>query len=283
LSNNPPACPGTCHVYFIDAPGTVVELAPTHVVQYVVLPVIALAETFANLYEMKWKNIITRHDNLALARAIAFRNQLDATTMDARLLPAGLTWDGTNFAVPIANSDTSLFIAKMKAAMEASYLNYHGQYDVITDLQTSVSFENYMNQGTGNYSNTQWQFSDVNFHKTQQSISTAFGRGAVLAMPKGSLAGLLWNEKLNREGLHQDPGGSIGELGTLTDPFGLGITADVSTYMQRADTSANIYGGSPQDFVQQLELTVTIGYATDPSSTTNDSPIIMFGQNAGII
>lgn len=240
------------------------------------------ATMFANLYENKCKAIVDRHENIALARAIAFRNQLDETTMNARLAAAGLTWDGTNFGIPISSDDTPLFIAKSKSAMEAMFLNYAEGYDVITDLQSSVSFENYMNQGTGNFSNTSWQFSDCNFYKTQQVINSAFGKGSTLFMPRGAFGAFYWNEQLNLQGLTEDRGGSIGTFGTQADPFGIGITFDLSTYMQRADTSSNATGGSTEDVVMQVEITATIGYVTDPSSTENDSPIILIGQNSTI-
>jgi hypothetical protein len=240
------------------------------------------ATMFANLYEQKWKNIIDRHENIALARAVAFRNQLDAATMDARLAPAGLLWDETNYGIEISSDDTSLRIAKSKAAMESLFLTYADGYDVITDLQSGVSFENYMNQGSGNFSNTQWQFSDCNFYKTQQTISSAYGKGSTLFMPRGTFGAFVWNEQLNKQGLYDDMGGSIGTLGTQNDPFGMGITADVSTYFQRASTVADTTGGSPQDFVLQMELTATIGYVSDPSSVANDSPIILIGQGSTI-
>jgi hypothetical protein len=285
---------GTATVKAYNHTGTYGDTGKVNVTYYQIVETIGMplklgannllsnATLFANLYEQKWKNIIDRHEDIALARAVAFRNQLDATTMDARLAAAGLTWDDTNKGIAISSDDTNLFIAKSKSAMESMFLSYADGYDVITDLQSSVTFENYMNQGSGNFSNTQWQFSDCNFYKTQKQISTAYGKGSTLFMPRGAFGAFTWNEQLNRQGLNDDMGGSIGTLGTQTDPFGLGITADVSTYFQRASTVADTTGGSPQDFILQMEMTVTIGYVTDPSSTTDDSPIILIGQNAAI-
>lgn len=238
------------------------------------------SQIFANLYAMKWKSLRTRQDTAALAAAIAAKNQLSAATMDARLASAGLTWNETNDAIEIADTDKALFIAKMKSAMASLQLNYMAdEYDVICDLQTSVTFENYMNQGTGNFSNTSWQFGGCNFAKTQMVIDSNYAKGSTLWMPKGSMYGLNWNEQANKVGLDGDMrGASIGDIGTVADPFGSGAVADVSFYTQRADTSADTTGGSPQDFVLQMELTLTIGYVFPPLSLANDSVIIEAGQ-----
>lgn len=238
------------------------------------------SQIFANLYEMKWKNLRTRQDQAALAAALAAKNQLSDTVMDARLASSGLTWNNTNKAIDIAATDKALFIAQMKSAMSSLLLNYSAdEYDVICDLQTSVTFENYMNQGTGNFSNTSWQFGGCNFARTQMVIDSNYAKGATLWMPKGSMYGLNWNEQANKIGLDGDMrGASIGDIGTVADPFGSGAVADVSFYTQRADTSSDTTGGSPQDFVLQMELTLTIGYVWPPLSLANDSVIIEAGQ-----
>ena len=240
------------------------------------------SQIFANLYEQKWKNLRTRQDVAALAALVAGKNQLSAAVMDARLASSGLLWNETTDAIEIAATDKPLFIAKMKSAMASLLLNYNAdEYDVICDLQTATTFENYMNQGTGNFSNTSWQFAGCNFARTQMQIDSDYAAGAALWMPKNSMYGLNWNEQANKLGLDADMrGASIGDLGTVADPFGSGAVADVSFYTQRADTSADATGGSTQDFVLQMELTLTIGYVFPPLSLANDSVIIQAGQLA---
>jgi hypothetical protein len=112
-------------------------------------------------------------------------------------------------------------------------------------------------------------------------VDSDYAAGATLWMPKNSMYGLNWNEQANKMGLDADMrGASIGDLGTVADPFGSGAVADVSFYTQRADTSADTTNGSPQDFVLQMELTLTIGYVFPPLSLANDSVIIQAGQLA---
>lgn len=244
--------------------------------------IIKYTEMFANQYEMAWKNLKTRQDVLALAYLYSVRNQLDATTMGTRLATAGLGsyWDAVNYALALPAADQPLFIAQVKAAMAASY--YTGEYDIVADVQKSLQIENYMNQGAGNFSNTSWQFAGCNFARTQQNIDSAFTAGVVLAMPKGAFAGLCWNEGINVKGDFGGEGSSIGILTTAPDPFGGQAIADVSMYTQRADTSADTTGGSPEDIVDQWEITLTMGYVAPPLSLTGDSSVMEISQLAGI-
>lgn len=238
------------------------------------------SKIFANLYEQKWKNLENRQDIAALAALIAGKNQLTAATMDGRLASAGITWDDTTKSIQIAASDNSFFIAKGKSAMVAMLLNYMGdEYDVICDPQMMMQFDKFMNQGSGNETNTSYQFMGCNFIQTQRVIDSAFPKGATLWMPKNSIYGLNWNEAANKVGLDGDMrGASIGDIGTAKSPLGSGAVADVSFYTQRADTSADTTGGSPQDFVLQMELSLTVGYVLPPLSTSNDSVVIEIGQ-----
>ena len=245
--------------------------------------IIKYTQMFANQYEMAWKNLKTRQDILALAYLYSVRNQLDATTMLTRLATAGLGiyWDATNFALALPSGQQPLFIAQVKAAMEASF--YPGEYDVVCDVQKSLWIENYMNQGSGNQNNTSWQFAGCNFARTQQNIDTNFTGGTVLAMPKGAFAGLCWNEGLNVKGVFEDEGGPVGILTTAPDPFGGMAMADVSMYTQRADTSADVTGGSPEDIVDQWEITITMGYIAPPLTLSGDSTVMEVTQLQGVI
>lgn len=233
---------------------------------------------FNNLYEQKWKNLRTRHDNAAIAYLLANRVQLNDATMSAQLASAGLGdyWNDTNFALELPYELRSLYIANIKNAMASRFLGT--SFDVVSDLQTSLSIENFMNQGAGNFNNTSWQFADCNFSRSQVSLDSNYSSGVSLVMPQGAFAGLNWNEGLNVKGDLNDEYGSIGILTTAPDPFGSGAIADLSMYTQRADTSANTYGGSTEDIVDQWELTLTIGYAIPPLNTSSDSVVMEIVQ-----
>lgn len=231
---------------------------------------------FANRLEMAWKNLRTRHDNSALAFILANRCQLSNAVMMPLIASANPgIWSDANLALEVAQTDKAVFIQRIKAMMAARF--YTGGYDVITDLQLAQQFEFQMNQGAGNFANTNFQFGDANITATQVAVSSAYTGGAALIMPAGTLAGLNWNEQLNRKGVNYG-NNTTGDLGTATDPMGSGAVADVSYYVGRADTSANGSGGSTQDMVPQWELTLTIGYVAPPLSLASDSVIHLTAQ-----
>jgi hypothetical protein len=233
---------------------------------------------FANRYEMAWKNLRTRHDTSALAFLNTNRCQLSPAVINPATASANAgVWNGVNYALEISQTDRALFIQRAKAFMAARF--YTGPYDVVSDLQLAAAFEYQMNQGQGNASNTSFQFGDANIATSQMQISSAYALGAALIMPQGTLAGLNWNENLNKKGFE---GGqtTTGRLGTMRDPLGSGAIGDISFYTARADTSANGSGGSTQDLVDQWEVTLTIGYVAPPLSLASDSVIHLIGQSS---
>lgn len=240
-------------------------------------------ELFNNLLEMKWKNLRTRQDTSALAFLIANRCQLLGATIYPQVASAGFsaaggvgTWSDLNFAGEIDQTGKARFIQFAKSFMASRY--FTGPYDIVADLQMAAQFEYQMNQGEGNVANTSFQFGDAGIATTQDQVSSAYPQGSMLIMPQGTLAGLVWNEGLNKAGVNAGQN-SVGNLGTAADPMGSGAIADVSMYTARADTSANTTGGSTQDIVDQYEIALTIGYVTPPLSVASDSVIHLFGQN----
>lgn len=236
-------------------------------------------ELFNNQYEQKWRNLRTRQDNAALAYLYAHRSQLSAAVINARAASANAgQWDEANFALPIDNANSKLFMQYAKSFMAAQY--YTGPYDMLTDLQIERGFEFEKNQGSSNANNFSFQFGNTSIYSTQNVIDASYQLGATLMMPKGTFAGLNWNEALNRRGWGTNPDTSLGVLGTIQDPLGSDAVADLSIYTQRADTSANATGGSTQDMVDQYELTLTIGYITPPLSLAGDSAVFEIAQGA---
>lgn len=239
-------------------------------------------DVWNDAYQMAWKNLRTRHDTAALAFLYANRMQLSSATINAELATAGLQyWNETNYALEIPDSMKGLFVQKIKDAMVARSLFGNGGYDIVADLQMSTAFQNYFNQGSGNFQNTSWQFGDETVASSATVLDSNYSNGSVFIMPKGTFYGINWNEQANLNGLPQqisDGTGSIGLLGTINDPFGSGAVCDLSMYSKRSDTSANTTGGSTQDFVLETELTLTIGYIAPPLSTASDSVIMEVAQ-----
>ena len=233
-------------------------------------------QLFNNRLEIAWKNLRTRHDNSALSYAVTNRCQLsnaDITPLIASANPG--TWSDTNLALEIDSTKKNLAYAYAKALMQARF--YNGpEYDVIADLQLATLFQYQSQQGSGNFQDLSYQFENSGITITQQQISAAYTQGAFLIMPKGTLAGLNWNEALNKRGL--DAGiNNVGFFGVADDPLGSGARADISLYTARTDSSSNTYGGSVQDVVDQWELALTIGYVLPPLTLAKDSALHMIG------
>lgn len=240
--------------------------------------ILTYEQMFNNLYEMKWKNLRTRHDTSALAFLLAQRCQLSAAVINAGIASANPgVWEDTNFSLGIDAANSSLFMQKVKSFMAAR--KYTGELDVVADLQLSDAFDFAMQQGAGNNTNTAFQFAGANVSRTQDVVSSAYSLGALFAMPAKSFAALQWNDPLNRKGVNSGEN-EVGILTTAADPFGSGAVADVSMYTQRADTSANTSGGSLQDIVDEWELSLTVAYALPPISTSGDSVVHLIGQSA---
>lgn len=234
-------------------------------------------ELFNDMYAQHWRNLRTRQDIAALAYLYAHRCQLSAAVVNARAASANAgSWDETNYALPIDQVNEKLFMQYAKSFMNAQF--YTGPYDMVSDLQIARGFEYEKNQGSSNANNFAFQFGDVSVYQTQQVIDAAYSQGATLIMPKGTFAGLNWNEQANRIGYGSTGNDSIGMLGTVEDPMGTGAVADISMYSARADTSANTTGGSTQDILLQVELTLTMGYVTPPLTLAGDSAVFEIAQ-----
>jgi hypothetical protein len=231
---------------------------------------------FNNLYEMKWKNLRTRHDTSALACLLANRMQQTAATVNPQIASANPgTWNQTNFALEVAAGNASRFAQKAKSFMLSR--KFSGPYDVVADLQLADAFEFAYQQGTGNATNTQFQFADLNIARTQDVVSAAYTAGSMFILPATMFAGMYWNDALNKSGV--DAGQTeVGTLGTKADPFGSGAVADISMYTKRADTSANTTGGSTQDIIDQWEISLTIAYALPPLAITGESVVSLIAQ-----
>ena len=244
------------------------KIAQNNIMQY--------QQMFTNLYEMKWKNLRTRHDNSALAFLIANRCQLAAAVINPQIASANPgTWNETNFALEVSKTDGNRFAQRIKQLMQARI--YQGTYDVVSDLQIGGDMDFAANQGAGNASNYAWQFDGLNIARTSDVISSNYPGGAALVLPAGMFAGMYWNDPLNVTGVNSGEN-EVGSMGTQADPFGSGAVADISLYTKRADTSANTTGGSTQDIIDQWELTLTMAYALPPLSVAGDSVVHLVGQ-----
>jgi hypothetical protein len=162
------------------------------------------------------------------------------------------------------NSD--YFIQNSKTFMWGRH--YRGELDVLSDLMLYPKLERIKAQGAGNSTNLGFQFDRCSIMPTSEEITAAYSKGAALVMPQGRFACLPWNDPLNRKG-HGRDNDYLGKVATMRDPFGDNYSYDVSVYSDRVDSSG--IDGHVQDFKDEFEISLCMGFALPLLSTEDDS------------
>jgi hypothetical protein len=196
----------------------------------------------------------------------AQRTQINVATANG-------TWNATNDAFEISLANKPRFYQMAKSMMRQN--NYKGTFDVIASPLTYVEGEYYANQGGGNQTNTNFQFTGLNIVESIELEDANYAGGISLIMPSGNFGMLPWIPKENREG-HGDYNSVLGGYGSIQDPLGSGLTLAVHGYTERANTSAE--NGSTQDDLLQLEITVDIAPALAPLSVATESVVYEVAQ-----
>jgi hypothetical protein len=231
-------------------------------------------EIFNNEYVNAWRKLRTAQNTAGLDYLIANRCQLSASDLAVPVTASGAgTWDDTIKGLEVSQSDKNFILQKAESFMNTRY--FGGSYDFVVDPRISDLMRYLINQGAGNNQSLTWQFGNSRIIPHQGIISSAFTSGSGIIMPTGALAGLVWNDTLNKKGVSD--GGEIGTFGTDLDPFGSGAVADFSMYTKRSDTSADTASGSTQDLMDYWEFTLTVGYVTDVLSATGDGVAHLVG------
>jgi len=186
---------------------------------------------------------------------------------------AGGTFNAANDAYEIAAADKSRFYQLAKSMMRQN--NYRGSFDVIASSLTYIDGEFYANQGGGNQTNTNFQFTGLNIAESIELEDANYPGGISLIMPAGQFAMLPWIPKQNREGWG-DYNSYVGGFGSIQDPLGSGMTFALHIYADRADTSAS--NGNTQDVVLQAEMSIDIAPALPALSTATESVVFEVAQ-----
>ncbi len=212
-------------------------------------------------------NIHEQIETNAIDHLTAQRTQVVDTTASAHLAQ----WNSTNYAWEVATSDRARLYQAMKSVMRIN--KYNGLMDVISSPELYVDSEYYANQGTGNNTNTGFQYSNVNAEESIELTDANYGAGMLYCMPSKSFAVLPWIPKQNRVG-QGNYFSYVGGFGSIPDPTGSGLEFAMHAYMDRADTSSA--NGDEQDVVLQVELSVDIAHVLSPLSTANASVVHEF-------
>lgn len=222
------------------------------------------AQILANELENAFKNVHETIDAAALAFLGTNKTGVNAATKNG-------VFDNTNDVFEIATANIARFIQHAKSMLRQNY--YTGQADLILDPVLFLEAEHYLQQGSQNSTNTNYQRSLVDIWEAITFADANYVNGAGYIIPEGTIGMVDWIPSQNRRGVGSYDS-VLGGYGTIVNPIN-GLTMAVHSYTERGDTSAS--GGDTQDNVQQWEISTDISFNKSPLSVANETSIFELG------
>jgi len=228
-----------------------------------------LEELHAGKMENAVGNFAEGLEAIAAAFLFANRSGVNVATADGSFDAT----DDTFEIVESTNGNRAIQITRM--VMDIN--KYQGtSYTMVCD---SIAFNKFMfdaAQGTSNATNTSFQFQGVTFVHDPSLTAAAAGLVSVyvagfwIAVPDGTIAGLPWIPKQNREGVDF---GNIADYGSILNPVD-GVNYAVHTY--NAGSNGTALGGFTQDVTVETELSIDMAYVTAPLTVATESALMAF-------
>ena len=226
------------------------------------------------------RNLFTREEMLAKdleSASIAINNTLEAViaayfstykTQTSAAIPARFgVYDTTNYLINVPASAEKWFFQYIQECMSVN--DYDGPLDVVCDNAAWALSRQSATQGTGNETNTGWQFDNMNLVKSRRVADTNYSATAY-AMPRGTVGMVNRIPKENIEGWNL----KAQNFSRMSDPLGSGLDMAVN-YLETASDS--ITYGETQDIIFEYENSTDYGMVKAPISTSaNYSPIYKF-------
>ncbi len=220
-----------------------------------------------SLWELE-KTIFLRSsgvDSILLAFLEANRTQVNAISIGSGVN----TWlPSPDFYGEVASTDVDLFYNNL--AGELALNNYSGRYNDVCNTMWLAKARELQAQGSGNDTNTAFQFGEASIHPSNLIIPGASSQSVHYIFPKGAVAIIDWNDPLNRAG--KSANGVI--WGTYQSKLFPWLTFDLFITEGCADTSSD--GGNVQDLVTKYELMLNFAVVKQPLSTANETPIFKY-------
>jgi len=198
------------------------------------------------------------------------RTQVNTATNDG-------SFNGVTFTYEISEAGVGARAVQIsKLVMDVN--KYQNQMmDVVCDTISYAKFEAQANQGTGNSTNTSFQFTGVTFiHDPELTTSAAalgYTTGYWEFVPRGTVSALPWIPLQNRNNVETKEN----KYGQFQNPVD-GLTYGTHQYVDRVDGSA--VNGQTQDVAEQTQLFQFLALENAPLSTANASTIFAFAYVA---
>ena len=151
---------------------------------------------------------------------------------------------------------------------------YNGAYDVYCDTIAFDKFEKDANQGAGNSTNLQFNFTNTNFiHSVDMNALAAgltYTKGFWIAVPVGMAAALPWIPLQNRQGIVTKEN----MYGTFANPVDA-LQYGVHSYEERSDTSGT--NGQTQDVTTEWQISLDVAFDHAPlTAGAGETPLMAF-------
>jgi len=149
-------------------------------------------------------------------------------------------------------------------------------FDIVADTIAWGKFMKDVNQGTGNATNTSYQFpsgmriiEDPKLTADAAGLVSGYADGFWIAIPRGTIAALPWIPIQNREGKETKEN----SYGTINNPIDF-LNYAIHTYEERVDGTPD--GGFTQDLKTETEISLDIAFEIAPLSNAGETPVLAF-------
>ncbi len=177
-------------------------------------------------------------------------------------------WDETSYVWTVPADVEKWFFQYLKRVMVIN--NFSGPLDLICDPVAMAIAKQYLTQGSGNETNTGWQFEGINLVESLDIADTNY-QATVYAIPSGTVGLVNRIPSINKKGFS----GKETTYSSMTDPLGTGLDMAVHYYESAYDGSGA--GSETQDLKFEYENSTDYGLVKAPiSGSANYSTIYKF-------
>jgi hypothetical protein len=167
-------------------------------------------------------------------------------------------WDATNYLINVPLASEKWLFQYIQECMSIN--DYDVPLDIVCDNAAWALMQQYSNQGTGNETNTGWQFGNMNIVKSRRVADTDYNATAYV-MPRGTVGMVNRIPKANSTGWV----GKDYNFSRMSDVLGTGLNEAVHYYESAFDGSS--YGSETQDVKFEYENSTDYGLVKAPMSS----------------
>lgn len=208
-------------------------------------------------YELK-----SRVLSLIKRSAAAYNTLLVADKSGVNAGGANGAFNGSADVYEVEKASADYYFDEIDAMMMQN--RYDGMVDIVCDAKAFARARRLANQGSGNATNTSFQFGNKNIVGTTATLLSGYD-GSSIVYPSGTVGFIPWIPTLNRKDINaMQIENGVGDFGNIAIPE-LGINVALHAYSKQANTSET--GGAAQDAVTEFELSIDWAYVSSPLST----------------